>query len=163
MNQDTIKRLVSELVTSDRMLLVIDSGGAVSEMHAAGMREPEYKGQWATIESKEWHVHLNLATVDGVQFVENSDHGHEIMPMIYYVRLAAADGVTLVRFYFPNPWLDDDESPTEFQPERLSYFEEFRDRYVGTDGIVFVRRGGGEDRYFDDVAGIAADARTERS
>ena len=158
MNQNTIKTLVTELVTSDKMLLVIDSGGAVSEMHAIGMPEPEYKGQWATIESKEWHVHLNLATVDGVQFVENSDHGHEIMPKIYYVRLSAADGVTLVRFYFPNPWLDDDENVTEFQPERLRYFEEFRDRYVGKDGVVFVRRGGGDDLYFADVEAITADA-----
>ena len=34
MNQDTIKKLITELITSNRMLLVIDSGGAVSEMHA---------------------------------------------------------------------------------------------------------------------------------
>lgn len=157
MNQDTIKKLITELITSDRMLLVIDSGGAVSEMHARGMTEPEYSGQWATIESRDWHVHLNLATVEGVQFVENSDHGHEVMPKLYYVRLSAADGVTLLRFYFPNPWLDDSEKPTEFQPELLAYFEEFRDRYVGADGIVFVRRGGGEDRYYADVAGITAE------
>lgn len=161
MNQDTLKSLITELITSDQMLVVIDSGGAVSEMHARGMPEPEYKGQWATIESRDWHVHLNMATVDGAQFVENSDHGHEVMPKVYYVRLSAADGVTLMRFYFPNPWLDDDERPAEYQPERQLYFEEFRDRYVGTDGIVFVRRGGGEDLYFMDVAGIAADIWTK--
>jgi hypothetical protein len=157
MNQDTLKKLITELITSDQMLVVIDSGGAVSEMHARGMPEPEYKGQWATIESKDWHVHLNLSTVDGAQFVENSDSGHDIMPKIYYVRLSAADGVTLIRFYFPNPWLDDNEKATEYQPERLKYFEEFRDRYVGTNEVVFVRRGSGEDRYFADVAGIPAE------
>jgi hypothetical protein len=157
MNQDTLKKLITELITSDQMLVVIDSGGAVSEMHAKGMPEPEYKGQWATIESTDWHVHLNLSTVDGAQFVENSDSGHDIMPKIYYVRLSAADGVTLIRFYFPNPWLDDNENTTEYQPERLQYFEDFRDRYVGTDEIVFVRRGGGDDRYFADVAGIPAE------
>lgn len=157
MNQDTIKKLVTALITSDQMLVVIDSGGAVSEMHARGMPEPEYKGQWATIESKDWHVHLNMATVDGVQFVENSDSGHDMMPKIYYVRLSAADGVTLIRFYFPNPWLDDDENITEYQPERLKYFEDFRDRYVGTDDVVFVRRSGEGDTYFADVDAITAD------
>ncbi|MDA0771173.1 MAG: hypothetical protein BZY79_05460 [SAR202 cluster bacterium Casp-Chloro-G4] len=157
MNQEIIKKLVTELITSDQMLVVIDSGGAVSEMHVRDMPAPEYKGQWATIESQDWHVHLNMATVDGVQFVENSDQTHDVMPKLFYVRLSSGDGVTLIRFYFPNPWLDDDESPTEFQPERLQYFEDFRDRYVGTDGIVFVRRGGGKDRYFADVAGIAAE------
>ena len=44
--------------------------------------------------------------------------------------------------YFPNPWLDDDEKPTEFQPERLKGFEDFRDRYVGENDIEFVRRPG---------------------
>ena len=140
MNQDIIKRLITELTTSDRMLLVIDSGGAVSEMHLRDIVAPEYKGEWAPIESSDWHVHLNLATVDGVQFVENSDHGHEVMPKLYYVRLSAADGVTLIRFYFPNPWLDEQETPTEFQPDKLRFFEDFRDRYVDDKNIRYVKR-----------------------
>lgn len=139
MELDILKELITELLSSGQMLVVIDSGGAVSEMDASGMPEPEFNGQWATIEAESWHIHLNLATVDGVQFVENSDHGHEVMPKVYYVRFSATDGVTLIRFYFPNPWLDDDEKPTDFQPERLEFFEQFRDSYVDRGGIVFVQ------------------------
>ena len=138
-NQDTLKQLIGELISSDQMLVVIDSGGAVSEMYARGMDKPEFNGQWAMIESKDWHVHLNLATVDGVQFVENSEHGHNFMPKVYYVRVSATDGGTLIRFYFPNPWLDDNESVTEFQPDKLKFFEDFRDRYVGMDSIASVQ------------------------
>ncbi|MCH7653787.1 MAG: hypothetical protein IIB14_08940 [Chloroflexi bacterium] len=133
-----LKSLISELLGIDDMLLVIDSGGAVAEMYARDIQSTEFSGQWSMIESGDWHMHLDLATVSAVQFVDNADHGHDMMPKVYYARLSAADGTTLVRFYFPNPWLDDSESPTEFQPERLRAFEELRDRYVGKDGITSV-------------------------
>ena len=141
MNRDVTQRLISELLGCEGMLLVIDSGGAVSEMHAPPEIAAEFEGRWATIEAGEWHVHLDLDAVEGAQFVENSNHGHEsMMEKLYYLRLSGADEATLLRFYFPNPWLDDDEKPTAFQPERLRLFEDFRDRYAGRDGVVFVER-----------------------
>ncbi len=133
-----LKKLISELLSVDDMLLVIDSGGAVAEMYARDLHTTDFAGQWSMIESTDWHMHLDLETVSAVQFVENADHGHDMMPKVYYARLSAADGTTLVRFYFPNPWLDDNESPTEFQPERLRAFEEIRDRYASEDGITSV-------------------------
>ena len=54
----------------------------------------------------------------------------------------SAGAVRLIRFYFPNPWLDDSKEPTEFQPERLKAFEDFRARNVGENDIEFVRRPG---------------------
>ena len=139
MNLEFLERLIGELVLTNCMLLVIDSGGAVSEMHPEETDNPQFHDGWAMVESKGWHVHLNMTTVDGVQFVEAEDHGHDI-PKLYYVRFSDRDGNTLIRFYFPNPWLDEDEKPTGFQPERLKFFEDFRDRYVGTEGTVFVQR-----------------------
>ena len=136
----TYERLISELLKVESMLLVIDSGGAVGEMDASDVGEPGFEGHWATIEAKDWHVHLDMRTIAGVQFVEAEDSSHEGIPRLFYVRLSDSDETTLLRFYFPNPWLDDDEKPTEFRPERLKQFETFRDRYVGRDGIVFVQR-----------------------
>jgi hypothetical protein len=46
----------------------------------------------------------------------------------------------MIRFYFPSPWLDDDENRAEFQPEKLALFETVRDHYVGREGIVSVTR-----------------------
>jgi hypothetical protein len=139
MDQEVVGELIDELVNTNLMMLVIDSGGAVSEMHSRDMKPPEIEDGWATIESVDWHIHLDLSKLDGVQFVEAVDNYHDF-PKLFYVRLSDADGGTLLRFYFPNPWLDEDENVVEFQPEKLSFFESFRDRYVGRGGIVFVER-----------------------
>ena len=152
MDRKITQELIEELLACKGMLLVIDSRGAVSEMHAPPAIEMEFDGRWATIESGEWHVHLDLDAVQGAQFVENSNHGHEsMMPKLYYLRLSGAEEATLLRFYFPNPWLDDDEKPTEFQPERLRLFGDFCDRFVGREGVVFVERTAEGDVYHSEA------------
>ena len=157
MDREVIRDLIKDLLGCEAMLLVIDSGGAVSEMHAPSDISTEFDGRWATIEAGEWHVHLDLNAVEGAQFVENSNHGHEtMMPKLYYLRLSGSDAATLLRFYFPNPWLDDDEKPTEFQPERLRVFEDFCERYVGRDGIVFVERTADGDTYHDEAVNVGS-------
>ena len=45
---------------------------------------------------------------------------------------------TLLRSYFPNPYLDENYKPTPLQADRLKVFTDMRDRYGGRDGIVFV-------------------------
>ena len=139
MEAKILERLICELTATNQMLVVIDSGGAVAEMKATGMSEPEFKDGWAMLESADWHVHLDMGYVHGVQFVEADDKLHDF-PRLYYVRFSDARENTLIRFYFPNPWLDEYENPAEFQPEKLRFFESFRDRYVSDGGIVFVRR-----------------------
>ena len=136
MNRDHLTQLIRDLIDISDMLLVIDSGAAVAKMHADSMKKLDLEGRWAMLESDGWHIHLDLDAVGGIQFVEAVDRFHEGIPKLYYVRASDADDRTLVRFYFPNPWLDEREQPADFQPEKLALFEEFRDRYVGTAGIV---------------------------
>lgn len=147
MDQEILQQLIGELVSISNVLLVIDSGGAVGELRAQATMQPEFKDGWATIEVEAWHVHLDMKAVQGVQFVEAEDHGHDI-PKLYYVRLSDAQDNTLMRFYFPNPWLNQEEKPSPFQPQKLELFEGLRDRYVGRGGIVFVQmaRQGSEGR-----------------
>jgi hypothetical protein len=57
----------------------------------------------------------------------------------YYVRFSGSSEETLLRGYFPNPYLDDDNQRTELQPERLKAFNDMREQYEGKDGIVFAR------------------------
>ena len=139
MESEILERVLRDLLSVEQILVVMDSSGAVGEMHSDGTVAPRFDESWATIESGDWHLHLDMKAVAGVQFVEADDHGGSI-PKLYYVRFSDADDGTVIRFYFPSPWLNDDEKPTEFQPERLKLFEEFRDRYVGWGGIVFARR-----------------------
>jgi hypothetical protein len=129
--------LLKELTSNEKMMWVVGGGQVVSENHAKGIKEPEISKGWATIEADNWHFHLGLDSVDGIQFVEANSHGNM---KSYYVRFSKGWEDTLVRCYFPNPYLDDNEKRTEFQPERYQAFEEMRDRYVGRENIVFVQR-----------------------
>jgi hypothetical protein len=132
--------LLTELASIRGMLAVVDSGETVAEMHGPGRLELKLQGQWWKVESGNWHVHFKPGSVAGVQFVEATDDAHAVIPKLYYVRLADEVGNTMIRFYFPSPWLDDDERRTEFQPERVAQFEEVRDRFVGREGISAVTR-----------------------
>ncbi len=129
--------LLQVLASDDRMLWVVGGTGVVSENNSKGIKEPQVNGNYVTMEADNWHFHLGLDSITGVQFVEAESHGNL---MSYYVRFSNAQEETLVRSYFPNPYLDEDFNITDLQPERLEAFERMRDRYVGREGIVFVRR-----------------------
>ena len=132
-----LEPLIRELMKIDRMMLVVGGRDVVSEMYVNPQNEPELDGSNATLWGDQWHVHFNLDRITEVQFVEAEDHG---VPFLYYVRFSDADGETVIRAYFPNPYLDDQEQPVEFQPKKLRLFEEVRDRYVGQEGIIFAQR-----------------------
>ncbi len=127
--------ILRELAQDDKMLWVAGSGPVVSENDSKGIQEPEVHGSNVTIEAYNWHCHLDLDVVTGIQFVEAVAHGDLLS---YYIRFSGAQEETLLRSYFPNPYLDDNFNRTELQPEKLQAFEDFRDRYVGHDGVVFV-------------------------
>jgi hypothetical protein len=136
MDRPLLAQLIGELVETPNMLVVIDSASAVAEMHTGSTVRLDLADRWAMIESDEWHVHIDMDDVAGAQFVDAVDRFHQGIPKLYYVRLSDGCDRTLIRFYFPNPWLDDREQPAEFQQEKLDVFEAFRDRYVGRGGIV---------------------------
>lgn len=135
-----LRELVDELASISGMLAVVDSGETVAEMHGPNGLTVETDGPWWKVEAGNWHVHLKPGSVAGVQFVEATDSSHLAIPRLYYVRFSDGVGNTMIRFYFPSPWLDDDERRTEFQPDRLAQFEAIRDRYVGREGIQAVTR-----------------------
>ena len=131
------QELVRELAKDDKMMWVVGGGGVVSENDSKGVKEPEFDNGYLTVEADNWHFHLGVDEVTGIQFVEAESHGDLLS---YYVRFSNAKEETLLRSYFPNPYLDSSFNRTELQPEKLKAFEEMRDQYVGRDGIIFVRR-----------------------
>ena len=130
-------QIIKELTRDEAVMWVVGGGGVVSENNSKGIKEPEVSGGYATIEADNWHFHVKLDDVSGIQFVEAESHGDLIS---YYVRFSNDNEETLLRGYFPNPYLDDNYQRTEFQPEKFQRFEEMRDRYVGHEEIVFVKR-----------------------
>ena len=129
--------LVKELAKDDRMMWVVGGGEVVSENDSKGIKEPEFSKGYLTVEADNWHFHLGIDSVTGIQFVEAESHEDLIS---YYVRFSNAKEETLVRSYFPNPYLDDNQKRTSLQADKLQTFEAMRDKYVGRDGIIFARR-----------------------
>ena len=132
-----LEELIRDLASHEGILWVVGGGEVVSENVAREMREPEFSDGYATVQANSWHFHIRAASVAGVQFVRAEDHG---VPYLYYARFSDASSETLLRVYFPNPHLDEEDQPTEFQPDKLRFFEGFRDRYVGREGITYVER-----------------------
>ena len=130
--------ILRELTQDDKKMWVIGGSKVSSENSSKGIKEPEVSDKYVTIEADNWHCHLDLDLVTGIQFVVAESHGDMHS---YYVRFSGPEFEdTLIRTYFPNPSLDDNEKRVDFQPEKVKAFEEFRDRYVGREGIVFVER-----------------------
>lgn len=116
---------------------VVGGEAAVSENFLSEYVAPCFDGGYMALETPNWHIHLPLADMAEVQFVEAED---PIAPFLYYVRFSSSQGATLLRLYFPNPYLDDSGQIAEFQSERLATFEKYRDKYVGVKGIIYVKR-----------------------
>lgn len=133
----SMKSLIRELASINRMLFVVGGGACVSEMYSDGRTAPEFHDRWGMIESGPWHLHLDMSSIKQAQFVEADNHG---APKLYYVRFSNASEETIVRAYFPNPYLDESDKRTEFQTEKLVLFEEVRDRHVNGKDVVFVKR-----------------------
>lgn len=134
---DATLEILQELTQDEAVMWVVGGGGVVSENNSRGIKAPEVANGYATIEADNWHFHIGLEQVTGIQFVEAQSHGDLLS---YYVRFSNQAEETLLRGYFPNPYLDENYQRTDLQPEKLRAFEEMRDRYVGQEGIIFARR-----------------------
>ena len=132
---DIALKLIEELTQDESMMWVVGGGSVVSENNSKGIQSPEVHNDSVTVEAENWHFHIGLKDVAGIQFVETKTHGERLS---YYVRFSGHSEETLLRSYFPNPFLDPDYKPTPLQPDRLKVFTDMRDKYVGRDGIVFV-------------------------
>ena len=129
--------LIKELAKDDRVMWVVGGGDVVSENNSKGIKEPEFSGGFLTVEADNWHFHVPVDKVTGIQFVEAESHGDLLS---YYVRFSGDGEATLLRGYFPNPYLDENFKRTELQPEKMQAFNDMRAQYEVRDGIIFVKR-----------------------
>ena len=78
-------QIIKELTRDEAVMWVVGGGGVVSENNSKGIKEPEVSGGYATIEADNWHFHVKLDDVSGIQFVEAESHGDLIS---FYVRFS---------------------------------------------------------------------------
>ena len=131
--------IIKDLIGTEGLFFLVGRRGASAELEPDPDEAPEdQSGGWTEIKGRGWHAHINLDLVQSVQFVEQEDHG--TVPTLYYVSFLDGDGERVFQAYFSNPYLDDQQQPTEFQPEKLKPFKEIRDRYVDGENFTFTRR-----------------------
>ena len=133
---DIALELIKELTKDDQMMWVVGGGEVVSENNSKGIKEPEFDRGYITVEADNWHFHIGLDKITGIQFVEAKSHGEMLS---YYVRFSGSSEETLLRGYFPNPYLDENDKRTDLQSDKLKAFNDMRAQYEGRDGIVFAR------------------------
>lgn len=125
MTATAVEELLREILGCPDMIFVVGGEHAVSEgMLAAGQAKWSTGEGWANVEVPAWHIHLHLARVAEVRFVE------EPSPCLggrtsYSIRLADARGEALLRIYFNNLY---DEAGA-LRPERRALFDDLQRRF----------------------------------
>ncbi|MBI2370052.1 MAG: hypothetical protein HYV08_07425 [Deltaproteobacteria bacterium] len=121
----TVEELLREIVGCPDMILVVGGEHAVSEgMLEAGAAKWSTGEGWANVEAPGWHIHLHLARVAQVRFVEEPSAclGGRTS---YSIRLADARGEALLRIYFNNLY---DEAGA-LRPERRALLDDLQRRF----------------------------------
>jgi hypothetical protein len=88
--------LIRELSRDDKMMWVVGGGEVVSENNAKGIKPPELSKGYLTIEADNWHFHLKLEAVDGVQFVAGEPRRYEVLLRALLQRLGGDAGPLLL-------------------------------------------------------------------
>lgn len=114
--------LLSEIVRIDDVLLIVKSGGAVSEVrsNSLGIRQ---KDRWITIGSNDGpaHMHVDSDQVRYARFVREERPGRTS----YSVRFFDADGTRVLAAFFTGMY---DESKN-INPQRKKKYDELDRRF----------------------------------
>lgn len=72
MSHDLIKKLISDILDLDDIMLSVNSGSGICEVRTQRDLPIRIKNKWMTIgnEDKSWHIHLNLDNVKTAKFVK---------------------------------------------------------------------------------------------
>ena len=87
------------------------AGRSLARTTQRASQRPEVHNSSVTVEAENWHFHIALNDVAGIQFVETRTHGERLS---YYVRFSGHAEETLLRSYFPNPFLDENYQADAF-------------------------------------------------
>ena len=92
--------LIEELTKDKSVMWVVGSGPVVSENNSKGIKRPERHNDSVTVEADNWHFHVSLSDVAGIQFVETKTHGERLS---YYVRFSGPQRGNAAARLLPQP------------------------------------------------------------
>lgn len=131
-----LQQLLSELVWTPSLICTVGRNNAIGELLLRDAPQNiNFSDDWAAIECKSWHLHVNLATVKQVRFAEDTGHGGAVSPVAIF---EDAQQQSVMRFYFPHA----SHTHTTYTAEELALFGRVKERYEqrlgpGDEGVGF--------------------------
>jgi len=118
-----MQHLLAELAHTPSLICTVGRANAIGELF---LREPprkiEFNDTWAAIECTGWHLHVNLAEIARVRFVEEAGYDQSISPVAVF---EDSQESAVLRFYFPHA----SQTHTTYTAEELALFGKFKARY----------------------------------
>lgn len=132
--------LLQELIDTGRVRFTFHTGGSVGSIktvpgEAVDLRQSD---EWIAAETPHWRLQLRKPNVNAVWFVEETGGA---IPVGHSLRFVDPSGSSLIRAYFPSPYIAEDRSVVPYREGPLDLFKQFYDRYGHLDGVQLVHIG----------------------
>lgn len=125
-----LKDLLSDIVKIDNVLLIVRTGGAISEMRS-NLLTLRQKDNWITIGNNDGpcHMHIDANTITNAQFVKEQKENR----ISHSVRFFDKDGEKMLSAVFSKMY-DDDMS---IKPDRSKLYDDLFQKYGSKETIIF--------------------------
>ena len=126
----SLKDILSDIVKTDDILLIVRTGGAISEIRSNSLTLRQ-KDNWVTIGDNDGpcHMHLDTNTIASAQFAREQKENR----VSYSVRFFDKGGAKTVSAVFSKMY---DES-MRIRPDRLKAYEDLFRKYGSKETISF--------------------------
>lgn len=134
---DTLE-LLRDLLDTKRVRFTFHTGGSVGTLKAGVEVDLRQGGDWIAAETEHWRLQIHRPSLAHVRFVEEAGGA---IPVGHSIRFCDGAGNSLVRAYFPSPYMDEGRNVVPFRTGPLDLFRQFVERYRGRAGVELVQIG----------------------
>ena len=125
-----LKDLLSDIVKIDNILLIVRTGGAITEMRSNSLSLRQ-KDNWITIGDNDGpcHMHVDTSTVANVRFIKEEKENK----VSYSIRFFDKDGQKILSAVFSKMYDDN----MNIKPDRLNLYNDIFQKYGSKETITF--------------------------
>ena len=125
-----LKDLLSDIVKIDNILLIVRTGGAITEMRSNSLSLRQ-KDNWITIGDNDGpcHMHIDTSTVAKAQFIKEEKENK----VSYSIRFFDKDGQKILSAVFSKMYDDN----MNIKPDRLNLYNDIFQKYGSKETITF--------------------------
>lgn len=130
MLKDSLKDILSDIVKMDNILLIVRTGGAISEMRSNSLTLRQ-KDNWITIGDNDGpcHMHIDASTIASAQFAREQKENR----ISYSVRFFDKDGAKMLSAVFSKMY----DEAMNVKPDRLDLYDGLFQKYGSRETVSF--------------------------